>query len=803
MAHHHHGRFEQTHGSQIVNDLHTVSSSAEMTATADDDLVADIDEPPDERPFMASSSLSAPELARPSDDIKKFARVAPTRLDQKTSLLSQALAPVPDPIKSITAPSSGEAFHTTSAGYLSAASTADLTSDGGLTSPARSNTPSPPLPDSNITGPWQPLSKAALQLALSLHDGQERTLAPSTRSDEAMTTHQPSSRPSTQTSDAGSQRDIPLVGRYNLTSAVDHPAMIEPHIPTKTDDAPPQEPPKRKCALRFACPFRNVAETAHPTVPPTKSPRPVSETSTCSSIVPFRRWDSTSACKSAATTDVGLRDVGDAARSGSRSMDRARVEASRFHEFASSLEEDEWIIDDAMKGGKLTVDDIFQKEKTIRALGEEVEEEALAEERAGKSGHRSDDGSDEPESDEDVVDEDEADRGDESDDEEGFASSDGDSDDDHDSQSSFWTFRRSTAVTSAEQSAHSDQPSLRNPIRSLDRSPSKTVSLCDLPKREGPIETPPHISHHTAVQSTLLPDSTDFVCGTLDEDRPMEDEFASRLAERKRFAQNTIPQDIDPSFPTSDLDEVDVEDEGQVASMGSHGLPLAKAEADEVSDSPRTHHRTISKLDPKAVRSSAVRLHSPRPIQRGRLARSPPPARRVNETSPQRRRRQCSPAPARLAMAESSRESSASVSLKDSTHPPPPPYLLLGLTRMRSLPQAPNPYYQQYITNLHGLAENGGEKSRGSSRSGDRRTKKVIHRRGAIDIVSGLEKKRQRRREKAWLKYCQRAAKGKGRKPMPGEGVERMRELGLEMAGKNKGGGCCVGAGLVPYILSI
>ena len=490
-------------------------------------------------------------------------------------------------------------------------------------------------------------------------------------------------------------------------------------------------------------------------------------------------------------------------------MDHARVEASRFHEFASSLEEEEWITDDAMKGGKLTVDDIFRKEKTIQALGEEVEEEALAEERAGGSGHRSDDGSDAHDSDEDVVDEDEDDRGDESDGEEGFASLDDDSDDDDTSQSSFWTFRRSTAVTSAEQSTRSDQPSPQNPIRSPEHSLSKAVSPCGPPKREGSIEILPHIPHRTAVHSTPLPDSTDFVCGTMDEDRPMEDEFASRLAERKRSSQHAIPQDIDPSFPTSDLDEINAENGGQGASEGSHGPPWAKVEADEASDSPRTHHRTISKLDPKTVRSSAVRLHSPRPLQRGRLARSPPPARRVNETSPQRRRRRRrSPAPARLVMTTSSRESSAGVSPKSSTHAPPrpprPPHLFQpGLTPMRSLPQALNPYYQQCITNLHGLAGSGGGKSRGNSPSGDQRTEKVMHRRGAIDIVSGLEKKRQRRREKAWLKYCQRAAKGKERKPMPGEGVERMRELGLEMAGKSKGGVCGVGAGLAPYILSI
>jgi hypothetical protein len=60
------------------------------------------------------------------------------------------------------------------------------------------------------------------------------------------------------------------------------------------------------------------------------------------------------------------------------------------------------------------------------------------------------------------------------------------------------------------------------------------------------------------------------------------------------------------------------------------------------------------------------------------------------------------------------------------------------------------------------------------------------HVRGAIDIVKGLEKKRQRRREKFHQKYVDRARRGQipERKPMPGRGAERMKELGLLMAGK-------------------
>ena len=61
-----------------------------------------------------------------------------------------------------------------------------------------------------------------------------------------------------------------------------------------------------------------------------------------------------------------------------------------------------------------------------------------------------------------------------------------------------------------------------------------------------------------------------------------------------------------------------------------------------------------------------------------------------------------------------------------------------------------------------------------------------IHIRGAIDIVKGLEKKRLRRKEKFDRNYCKRARRGQipERKAVPGRGAERMKELGLLMAGK-------------------
>ncbi|KAI7530230.1 hypothetical protein KC331_g14772, partial [Hortaea werneckii] len=59
-----------------------------------------------------------------------------------------------------------------------------------------------------------------------------------------------------------------------------------------------------------------------------------------------------------------------------------------------------------------------------------------------------------------------------------------------------------------------------------------------------------------------LPDSTDFVCGTLDEDRPLEQAYINRKKVIEAAKHKPRPQDIDPSFPTSDpeMDEEDDED---------------------------------------------------------------------------------------------------------------------------------------------------------------------------------------------------------------------------------------------------
>jgi hypothetical protein len=103
------------------------------------------------------------------------------------------------------------------------------------------------------------------------------------------------------------------------------------------------------------------------------------------------------------------------------------------------------------------------------------------------------------------------------------------------------------------------------------------------------------------------------------------------------------------------------------------------------------------------------------------------------------------------------------------------------LTHTKSLPRTHNAFCRQYRASR--IAAANGNNTDGGDIDG--------HVRGAIDIVKGLERKRQRR-EKFY--------KGKGkcqteRRPLPGKGAERMRELGLHMAGKATGA-------QAPYMMS-
>ena len=200
--------------------------------------------------------------------------------------------------------------------------------------------------------------------------------------------------------------------------------------------------------------------------------------------------------------------------------------AMRFHEFASSCEETEsWMIQVPDKSRLLRVDGVLAKENEIRKLSEEVEAEArqekedeeelgdmddeedeLADGEVEDSEVDEDDESSEDEDDE-VGDDGEEDylSGNESDNEEGFAS------DSDESDGSFFSGPRHFIPMDAK-------PSYRhNAIPSSIHLPTGISTHLD--------------QHLTKIQ---LPDSTDFVCGTFDEDKALEDAYVCALVEQKR-----------------------------------------------------------------------------------------------------------------------------------------------------------------------------------------------------------------------------------------------------------------------------
>ena len=793
MAHHHNGRYGQSHGTRDFQQMQTLPAAAEVPLTAEDELVAEADEPPDEITSLGRHSSLKPAAVLPRD---KFTKVLhPPRFDRKKSLLSEAFAPATeedtrDLVDAFPARAGldHEDLKASSASCVSASSTADLTSDGGITSPARTSTPSPPPPDASYVVPGDLFGKAVSRF--------EPVVVPTQGEARFLPSDMPSNVTANNTANEaglGRKRRIRFAcGGTDGTSDEASKATVDP--PPKAQDTKTDEKPKRPCALRFVCPFKAAKDVnADRGAPQPQSKVIGSSLSTAVSLhtvaasEPPR--DASSGSKPRSPTRVITRGTPISGTPPNSDAEVSRLEATRFHEFASSVEEEEeWMKADAMHTRRLTVDDTLSKEKNIRRLGEEAEEEARQEDEES-------DAQDEIEVDEseaaaeDDPDGDISDGGNETDDEEGFADSDDETD--GGSEFQFWTPKMNTATTSTDPAELTRSKARRiMPQSSMDSlldgvSSGNPTYLC--------IHKPPQPRRQRTHRGTPpLPDSTDFVCGTLDEDRPLEDAYASCLEQRKRSTHTVIPQDIDPSFPTSDLEDDDGEDD-DVFQLGNDNTCL-KQQPNDAGGGRDDDKDAGPKI--KAPVPSPHHLRSPPPFRHARLAKSPPP-RHLMARSPNFRRlalpaahaRSRTPTPRSSAANSPSNHGHIDIFRAD-----PRPRLM----RTKSLPRTPNPFYQQYIAAHHAVEKDGS--ARQSSPTGHR-PRKHPHKRGAIDIVNGLECKRRRRREKAWFKYCQRAAKGKERRPPPGQGAERMRELGLEKAGKNKGNGLCQQP--AKYVLSI
>ncbi|KAI9798084.1 MAG: hypothetical protein M1833_004981 [Piccolia ochrophora] len=773
MAHHQDGQPFGRHES--CNHVQSRSlNSANLSAASDEDMVAELDEPPDQSGGQPRQhTVSMDPLNYPSG----FEKMVPRASDRKRSLLTQALVSSPElgfpdgHSEPASRPADqGQVMSASSSrSTTSATSMADLTSDNGLTSPARTNTPSPPLPASAF-GVQLPSTVKAPILPRTVDE--EKRLA------VAVSDAPSASQESVVEAGLGRKRCITFACGRNKSSK-DNPSPSKATV-TRAEDKKLEEPPRRAYALKFSCPFKPVPQDSpkadrHITTassPPTtvrKAPPAAIHKSRS-----HRDSESTLRALSPQNLDDGHRPRQNHPDA-SRRLDIDHSEATRFHEFASSMdEEDEWMNDTTIHSNKLTVGDTLKKENVFRQLGQEAEEELLQDQEAEDEdiGDRSDP-DDEDEDGNDRSDEDEAlsDDGNETDDEGGFADSDDESD--AGSEYQFWAPGRSTAATSIEHIEHIRPSTERTVSDSSIGSNGFVAPVANSTPRSAQKSRRKIRRSKIRPCTPELPDSTDFVCGTLDEDRPLEAAYVSCMEERRRSNYASVPQDIDPSFPTSDPEN----DEDRHSSEEDETVWVGGQIGDSDNDSTRGTLRATTRAIPSPFHSPK-RLHSPPPRKHGMVSRSPPPT-RFGQQSP-KPLRSPPPSPSKPRPAARRRPSAAVPPDRDhidfhgiAKRP--------GLTHTKSLPRTPNPFRQVFDKGYDA-----------SSLEVSPRTTcpifRATHNRGAIDIVKGLERKRQRRKEKASHKQChQRTTKGMQRKPQPGRGAERMRELGLEMAGKAKG----------------
>lgn len=753
-------------------------TTSNLPAVDDEEVPAEVDEPPDHQ--MPASE--------PQRDFHK-SLVRPQSI-RKESLLTKAFQKVPenDTMKPEIKVTTDLTRRRSMMSNASLASTAELTSDGGFTSPARTNTPSPPFPNTTYTS-FSPYSFASKP-----NQPPPRTVIAKVDSKEAVGAELVSISPKAQlpVEPVPRKRCISFMcdGKKGMASTKTSPASSA--APSITEPAPPatiiEAPQPRKCTIKFACPGPRQSEKEQVVVKAdtsvtAKTSEPPKRTNTRSPSIPRKSPRpagpprSASAIRRSSQSPVAVRAKPKYIIADEKTINSS--EATRFHEFASEeVQEDDWISKDSdIPRAKLTINDTLQKENVIRRLGNEAEQEALDDEDDEDDeddGNDSDDeNDDEDELDDGFLDDgsdEEASDGNETDNEAGFAESDEESD--VEGEFAFWTPGKRPSrdeLSTYRPSAH--RTASTSSIDSLNHmSPKKEAKM-----RRRPIKIRPGTPD--------LPDSTDFVCGTLDEDRPLEDAYVSCMEARKYAKHKQTPQDIDPSFPTSDPEdeEDEVDDVDAANDSDEHVWIHGKFEESDDERYGRRRstitYRKSPNHSPRRLHSPAPpkRLHSPPPPNKHRL-RSPPP-RKLFSNSPRRMR---SPPPAGAVMRSPPGSPTAHIASKAIAFAPlgsrP------GLTHTKSLPRTPNAFCRQYAKSRLAAA-NGND----GSDNPDGPT------RGAIDIVKGLEQKRQRRKEKFYKKNRGHVE----RRPQPGKGAERMRELGLLISGyKGKTGA------QDPYMLS-
>lgn len=744
------------HGNATSNVLAWSSHSANVESVAEDDAAADADEPPDST------------MARNYQESPQFRRASVTKArENHASLLTQALQSASEGESPDSTPVPASRRRRSITSQISLASTADLTSDTGMSTPARTNTPSPRLPSIGFAA--LPLDKhhaaSGLQIIGSLPRRSTLTNEPAPKPVEA---------PKDPAVEAiAKKRCISFACAKPKDDAPKPKALVPaPTVaPAPTAAAQPAQP--RKTCIKFACTARPSTQQTPPQKQRLEIPKP-EESGSVSTVV----------TKSPTATRKARSPVAARARPSPRRSTQSPVavrktrfitanskdlqgEICHFHEFASDQPtEEDWIRQEkCIAKTRLTMDDLLKKENDIRRLGKEAEEEAEQEEEDEEGEEALDEDDDDEIVDDDDDDDDELveEEDMEEDDKSGYGSDDdfsdgyntdeeygfAESDDEENDGLHLWAFN---AHQGGQTRGSEATPVFRPWSLGDHHSDSSTGSKKHVRGKHSQ-------SRLTGRAMTPeLPDSTDFVCGTMDEDRPLEEAYLTRLAARKQEKLRIIPQDIDPSFPTSEPEDDDDEDIKHSHASGDHLWLHGEIEDLEEERADRRHRRGEN-ASPKRLRSPPPkRLRSPPPKARGRS-----PRRLFDRASPKRVK---SPAPARGPGSPRASPTCAEKAMTFKTLASRP-----GLTHTKSLPRGA--YFPAQMKS--------GKRTRANTVNRDN-----AHVRGAIDIVKGLEHKRQRRKEKFYQKYCNRARKGQipEKKAQPGEGAERMRELGLILAGK-------------------
>ena len=747
-----------------------------MQHALEEEASAEVDEPPDDLSFTK----------KPVNNFKRNLSQKPK--EPSESLLTKALHHLDEESTNVVRGSSTSLRRRSINSTISLASTAELTPDTGLTSPARTSTPSPPppmfsLPRLSGAGPKPDLRSPVNDASDASNERINAGVASAEKT--------------------GKDPAVEALAKKRCISFACGPKpeakkavpQIQPPETKPADTVADEQPKQRRTCIKFACPPKPSASEAipddketTPTMRRTAVPTPGTEKAG-SPTVRFPRSSSVNRARArrSSTPRPLPRSIENGPNKKYLTINHGDMssESSRFHEFASDEpQEEDWIRQNLpVPGQRLTINDTLRKENEFSRLGKEAEDEALDELEAEEQGYvedeeddddddcdddddvdlqddedELDDDDDDDEDDEDDGDDDQFDSGSDGDDldegsdgyktdsEFGFA----DSDDDEGGDLELWTLSQGqlsggTAIyrrpsISSNHSGSSISTDMTRPTPRRSRGKSHRIKI-----RPGTPE---------------LPDSTDFVCGTLDEDRVLEDAYLSCIAARRREKLHIIPQDIDPSFPTSEPED---EDEAPRKSQNNsddnvwlHG-ELEDLHHDKTRGGERSRKKT-GQISPKRYRSPPPKRH-PSPAPKGR-GRSP---RRVASPAPVRRTVKSPVAP--MNRAETRGQRFGPVALG------PNP-----VAQTKSLPRASGMFPQHLRASRRGKHVN-------SSAHG-------AHVRGAIDIVKGLEQKRQRRKEKFKEKYfhkhCNRARKGQTheKRPQPGQGAERMREVGLLMAGK-------------------